>query len=246
MHVITPVLLLATCLLLLFSPSASANFRDSDIVPASRRGQFHGSRTMWHDLLGRHCPRFAVESKVAIPIPQPKGYKVVNQNYKIQFVFDGDRVHSPWIQIIGMKSPAAPIVHIQLEHTGNMLTALKAQVVPVNSEYLREHHQLLREFANATHWPKHLLVHYTWKHNNPINTNAGLYLIFILGLVVTAVLGLSILVSYHEKLDSFLADLAAEEGPSPQELPSRPPHGGSLRQIAEGGPHHGILPSKAD
>jgi len=55
------------------------------------------------------------------------------------------------------------------------------QVVPVNSEYLKEHHQLLREFANATLWPKHLLVHYTWKHNNPINTNAGLYLIFILG-----------------------------------------------------------------
>jgi len=55
------------------------------------------------------------------------------------------------------------------------------QVVPVDSEYLREHHQMLREFANATLWPKHLLVHYTWKHNNPINTNAGLYLIFILG-----------------------------------------------------------------
>lgn len=243
MHGSTRVVLVAK-LLLLFSSYVSANFHDGDIVPASRRGQFHGSRTMWHDLLGRHCPKFAVESKVAIPIPQPKGYKVIHQYYKIQFVFDGDRVHSPWIQIIGKKSPAAPIVHIQLEHTGNMLTALSAEVVPVNLEYLREHHQVLREFTNATLWPKHLLVHYTWKHRNPINTNAGLYLIFIMGIMVTAVLGVSILVSYHEKLDSFLADLAAEEGP--QVLPSRPEYVGSLRQISERGPQSGASVHKAD
>ena len=66
------------------------------------------------------------------------------------------------------------------------------------------------------------------------------------GLVVTAVLGLSILVSYHEKLDSFLAELAAEEGPPPQALPKRPPLAGSLRQISEQGPEFGIPVGKAD
>jgi len=66
------------------------------------------------------------------------------------------------------------------------------------------------------------------------------------GLTVTAVLGLSILVSYHEKLDSFLADLAAEEGPQPQVLPIRPAAMGSLRQISERGPEFGISAGKAD
>ena len=28
--------------------------------------------------------------QVAIPIPQPKGYKVIDRTYKIQFVFDGE------------------------------------------------------------------------------------------------------------------------------------------------------------
>ena len=51
----------------------------------------------------------------------------------------------------------------------------------MNPEYVRDHQQILREFQNATIWPKHLLVHYTWKHTNPINVNLGLYLVLILG-----------------------------------------------------------------
>ena len=39
------------------------------------------------------------------------------------------------------------------------------------------------EFQNATHWPKHLLVHYTWKHTNPVNATGGLYLVFLLGML---------------------------------------------------------------
>ena len=66
------------------------------------------------------------------------------------------------------------------------------------------------------------------------------------GMAVTAALGLSILVSYHEKLDSFLAELAAEEGPPPQALPRRQPPAGSLRQISERGPDFGVTVAKAD
>lgn len=59
------------------------------------------------------------------------------------------------------------------------------QIVPINSEYLREHEVLLREFQNATLWPKHLLVHYLWKEMNPVNVNAGLYLVFTIGMPLT-------------------------------------------------------------
>ena len=51
----------------------------------------------------------------------------------------------------------------------------------MSSEYLREHQTILREFQNATLWPKHLLVHYTWKHTGRIHVTGGLYLIFTLG-----------------------------------------------------------------
>ncbi len=62
---------------------------------------------------------------------------------------------------------------------------------------------------------------------------------------MTAALGLSILVSYHEKLDSFLAELAAEEGPMPT-APSRPAPAGSLRQISEKTADFGFTARKAD
>lgn len=38
------------------SPSpAAGDFHRGDLVPTARRAQFHGSRTHWHDLLGRGC-----------------------------------------------------------------------------------------------------------------------------------------------------------------------------------------------
>lgn len=69
---------------------ASANFLEGEFVPTARRAQFHGVRiamprmesslyvtiapvpqmmlqvrTTWHDLLGRHCPRFGQDRVVS-------------------------------------------------------------------------------------------------------------------------------------------------------------------------------------
>lgn len=48
-------------------------------------------------------------------------------------------------------------------------------------EYLVAHHQLLREFNNASYWPKHVLVEYTWEHSLLVNAVGGLYLLFATG-----------------------------------------------------------------
>ncbi len=40
-------------------------------------------RTHWHDILGSHCPKFGVKRLVAVPLPQPVGYKVADE-YKVQ------------------------------------------------------------------------------------------------------------------------------------------------------------------
>ena len=58
---------------------------------------------------------------------------------------------------------------------------LLLQVLPVPKYYLRQHQQLLNEFQNSTHWPKHLLVQYHWRHNDALNVNAALYVLFGVG-----------------------------------------------------------------
>lgn len=39
------------------------------------------ARTHWHDILGNHCPKFGLKRLVALPLPQPVGYKVAD-DYK--------------------------------------------------------------------------------------------------------------------------------------------------------------------
>nr|CAB3464071.1 unnamed protein product [Digitaria exilis] len=69
-------LLLAAILLLVCSslPPLAAAYRPGDIVPMLRSGQYHGSRSVWFDVVGRHCPAFAVNREVLMPIPKPTGF----------------------------------------------------------------------------------------------------------------------------------------------------------------------------
>lgn len=48
----------------------------------------------------------------------------------------------------------------------------------VSQAYLYAHHQLLDEFRNATHWPKHLLVQYSWQVEQEVDALSGLYVVF--------------------------------------------------------------------
>jgi len=52
------------------------------------------------------------------------------------------------------------------------------QVHQVSQNYLYAHHQLLDEFRNATHWPKHLLVQYSWQAEQEVDALSGLYVVF--------------------------------------------------------------------
>ena len=48
----------------------------------------------------------------------------------------------------------------------------------MSKAYLYAHHQLLDEFRNATHWPKHLLVQYAWQVEQEVDALSGLYMVF--------------------------------------------------------------------
>ncbi|KAI9152899.1 hypothetical protein LWI28_002695 [Acer negundo] len=80
-RIMAPVLFL---LLSLSLPSVSLAYRPGDIVPMSKMGQYHNSRTVWHDVVGKHCPIFTVNREVLIPIAKPTGYTGADP-YKISF-----------------------------------------------------------------------------------------------------------------------------------------------------------------
>ena len=58
------------------------------------------------------------------------------------------------------------------------VVARPAQVRQVSKAYLYAHHQLLDEFRNGTHWPKHLLVQYAWQVEQEVDALSGLYVVF--------------------------------------------------------------------
>lgn len=44
--------------------------------------------------------------------------------------------------------------------------------------YQHAHPHAVAEFRNATHWPKHLLVRYSWDTHNDVDLDRGLYVLF--------------------------------------------------------------------
>lgn len=119
----TPTLLVLSSLLALCTA-----FEIADYVPAARRSQYSGVRTVWHDLLSRHCPRFGEHKVAALPLPEPKGFTPEAESYKIQLSFDGDRHLTAWIRLIGKGPPEVPYLHISLNRRGPALIGVKAQV----------------------------------------------------------------------------------------------------------------------
>jgi hypothetical protein len=57
-------------------------------------------------------------------------------------------------------------------------TAVSAAVYQLAEEDQAKHAPLVKEFINATHWPKHLLVHYSWHTQHEEDEEAGLLVLF--------------------------------------------------------------------
>ena len=47
---------------------------------------------------------------------------------------------------------------------------------------------LAQEFRNSSHWPKHVLVHYSWREVSEVDSVAGLYVLFLAGAARAATL----------------------------------------------------------
>ncbi|CAL4895503.1 unnamed protein product [Urochloa decumbens] len=201
-----PALLLLLCSSLL--PLAAA-YRPGDIVPMLRSGQYHGSRSVWFDVVGRHCPAFAVNREVLMPIPKPTGFTGADP-YKITFQIGHEKFHVPWLYVINRKTSEVPMIDFHLKYSGNDLLGVTAKVVDMPHHYVEIHPDIKKNFWDLQNWPKYVLVRYTWEEQSEIDVAGGFYVLFGSGLVLSFILAIYVLQSSQEKLTRFVREAVAD------------------------------------
>ncbi|XP_038903796.1 uncharacterized protein LOC120090293 isoform X1 [Benincasa hispida] len=202
-----PILSLLVSLLSLVPISLA--YRPGDIVPMSKMGQYHSSRTVWHDMIGRHCPIFGVNREVLVPIPKPVGYTGADP-YKISFQVGKEKFLVPWLLVINRRSAEVPMIDVHLRYSGSDLHGVTAKVVDMPHIYTDTHPHISKEFWDQQHWPKHILVRYTWEEQSEIDVVSGLYVLFGSGLTLSFILSIFILQSSKDKLARFVRETVVE------------------------------------
>lgn len=95
----------------------------------------------------------------------------------------------------------------------DILSPGRTQVDKVPPVFLRKHFNYTKDVLDASKWPKHLLVRYTFKTENDISLDRGLYVVFGLGSAVLLILGLNACYGNGAKLSQFLRDMTADDSP---------------------------------
>ncbi|KAK8519409.1 hypothetical protein V6N13_133331 [Hibiscus sabdariffa] len=195
--------------LLLWLPLISVAYRPGDIVPMSKMGQYHSSRTVWHDVIGKHCPIFAVNREVLIPIAKPTGYTGADP-YKISFQVGKEKFLVPWLFLINRKSSEVPMIDMNLRYSGGDLHGVTAKILDMPHHYVEIHPNIRKQFWDPQHWPKHVLVRYTWEEQSEIDVTSGFYVLFGSGLMLSFILSIYILQSSRDKLAKFVMETVVE------------------------------------
>ncbi|KAJ8753816.1 hypothetical protein K2173_000070 [Erythroxylum novogranatense] len=196
-------------LVLLSLISISVAYRPGDIVPMSKMGQYHSSRTLWQDVIGKHCPVFAVNREVLIPIAKPTGYTGADP-YKISFQVGREKFLIPWLFVINRKSSEVPMIDVHLRYSGNDLLGVTAKVVDMPHRYIEIHPNIRQQFWDAQHWPKHILARYTWEEQSEIDVTSGFYVLFGSGLLMSLILSIYVLQSSRDKIARFVRETVVE------------------------------------
>ncbi|KAF9619864.1 hypothetical protein IFM89_009646 [Coptis chinensis] len=187
----------------------SLAYRPGDVVPMSKMGQYHSSRTVWFDMIGRQCPIFGVNREVFIRVEKPVGYTGADP-YKISFQVGREKFLIPWLLLINRKSSEVPMIDVHLRYSGSDLHGVTAKVIDMPHHFVETHPGLRKQFWDPEQWPKHVLIRYTWQEQSEIDVAAGFYVLFGSGLVLSFILAIYILQSSRDKLARFVRETVAE------------------------------------
>ncbi|KAK1284799.1 hypothetical protein QJS10_CPB21g01571 [Acorus calamus] len=204
---LNPLSLILYCLFTI--DSVSLAYRPGDVVPMSKAGQYHGSRTVWHDVIGKHCPIFAVNRDVLIPIEKPSGYTGADP-YKLSFQIGREKFLIPWLLVINRKSSEVPLIDVHLRYSGNDLHGVTARVVDMPHHYIETHPDIRKQFWDPQNWPKRVLIRYTWEERSEIDVSGGFYVLFGSGLLLSFILAIYVLQSSQDKIARFVKETVAE------------------------------------
>ncbi|KAL6520857.1 hypothetical protein OROGR_017426 [Orobanche gracilis] len=180
-----------------------------DIVPMSRMGQYHSMRTVWHDMIGRHCPIFAV-NREDVGSDTKTHWITGADPYKISFQVGQEKFYVPWLFVINRKSSEVPMIEMHLRFAGADLLGVTAKVVDMPSSYVELHPDIRKQFWDQEQWPKHILVRYTWEEQSEIDVTSGFYALFGSGLILSFILAFYVLQSSRDKLVRFVKETVAE------------------------------------
>jgi hypothetical protein len=86
----------------------------------------------------------------------------------------------------------------------------------MDPQYEALHVQHAYEYRNSTHWPKHLLIHYSWKHVPQVHGELGLMVLFVVCFAVGSVSMLLGVGDYFGKLGEFVETVLADEAAAKQ------------------------------
>ncbi|KAF6159962.1 hypothetical protein GIB67_033046 [Kingdonia uniflora] len=128
----------------LYFPTVES-YRPGDIVPMNKMGQYHSSRTVWHDMIGRHCPLFAVNREVLNPIAKPTGYTGADA-YEISFQVVREKFLIPWFLVINRKGYEVPLIDVHLRYSRSDLHGVTAKVIVMPHSYVETHPNIRKQF----------------------------------------------------------------------------------------------------
>lgn len=112
-----------------------------ETVPTSVRAQQGSKRTEWHDVSARHCPLFAHDSSVAMPLPGASRAPSGSASFKLQLAFDAGRVLTPWVDAPIEDQSSSPIIAITLAYSGDTLLSATASSEGKADESVHTHSQ---------------------------------------------------------------------------------------------------------
>ena len=186
-----------------------------EYVPAAWRGQFRGSRTSWNDLTGRSVPRFRRDTSAVLQIPLPEGADATRgvDEYKVSYSIDSERYVTVWLPVLEKKQPRAalPGIRIELMYRAAEVIGVRGSIFErgvrvgaasgggdTDDDELRAGDDALMLQAtrihNATLWPKHVLVTYTWTRDTSAgasDVDIGFALTTLSAIALLAVMGIA-------------------------------------------------------
>eukprot|EP00238_Polyblepharides_amylifera_P003876 CAMPEP_0196589012 /NCGR_PEP_ID=MMETSP1081-20130531/62399_1 /TAXON_ID=36882 /ORGANISM="Pyramimonas amylifera, Strain CCMP720" /LENGTH=164 /DNA_ID=CAMNT_0041911687 /DNA_START=179 /DNA_END=673 /DNA_ORIENTATION=+ len=156
-----------------------------------------------------------MDRTVVMPILRPVGF-IGNEEYKLSLAFEGERFVTQWLPLIPAISKEdkyfePSMIRIILTHDRQHIRGVSASLQDLPAGYDSLHAPELHQLNNATHWPKHVLLQYTWNPLVEVDQVQGMN--FLLGTGVFMMASMLYIVSsmYNEKISVLVNELADDD-----------------------------------